>query len=545
METVSNVFVFLTRYILPFLAIWFLMLCARRLFVLGKKTPLARLVMLGNRTVFPIMTGECALGRSKLCDIRLNVPSVSRRHAILSFTKYGLKISMVSQKTEIFVNDIPVDGYAYLEYGDIIKVGGVKLELRQAQMEEVYSDSSMRRKKTVVLPTAVLTVIQILMMLSFVFYYGSELDLSIPAAYLCLIAAQWIYFALFRFSSNCAVDLLGFFLTSCGVSVAASALPSSLFKQLIAFVIGFAIFIAMNFVLRDVDITMKLRYAVGVLAVLLLAYNLLFGLNINGAKNWIQVGSLTIQPSELVKVAFIFLGAATLERLVTARNFLLFLAYAGVCIGALFLMRDFGTASIYFVTMLVIIYMRSGDLKAVLAILGVAVVGAFAIIKLMPYVADRFAAYRHVWELASTQGYQQTRTMMAIASGGLFGLGGGHANLDAVAASDTDLVFGIICEEWGLLVGLCVVACFIMLAVYVVRCVPRASSAYYAIAAVAAVSLYLFQTSLNIFGSTDLLPLTGVTMPFVSNGGSSMIASWCLLAYIRTIGAQIDRPMEV
>lgn len=82
-------------------------------------------------------------------------------------------------------------------------------------------------------------------------------------------------------------------------------------------------------------------------------------------------------------------------------------------------------------------------------------VGAGAIIALMPYVANRFATYRHAWEYAATSGYQQTRTMVAIGSGGLFGVGGGNGNLDLVAAADTDLVFGFVSEEWGLLTALC------------------------------------------------------------------------------------------
>ena len=132
--------------------------------------------------------------------------------------------------------------------------------------------------------------------------------------------------------------------------------------------------------------------------------------------------------------------------------------------------------------------------------------------------------------------------MIAIGSGGLLGVGGGNGNLDRVAASDTDLVFGIVSEEWGLLVALCCSACLLIFAAWAIRCAPRACSAYYSIAACAAGGMFLFQAALNIFGSTDLLPLTGVTFPFISNGGSSMVASFAMLAFFKAAGNTNSEP---
>ena len=141
--------------------------------------------------------------------------------------------------------------------------------------------------------------------------------------------------------------------------------------------------------------------------------------------------------------------------------------------------------------------------------------------------------YRHVWEHVDTSGYQQVRTLIYAVSGGLQGLGIGNGRLRYVAASTTDLIFGMICEELGIIIAFAVVATFAVIAVYAVRCARTAPSSFYAIAACAAAALLLFQTSLNIFGITDLLPLTGVTLPFVSQGGSSMICSWALFAFIK------------
>lgn len=536
---IQDYYLFAARFLIPLICIYLLLSCARRLFASGKNQTIARLVMQDSAVDFDITSQESAIGRSAICDIRLNLLSVSRRHAVLTYNeKFGFKISAVGN-AEIMVNDIPVDGYAYIQNGDVVELGGVKFCLTAVQDITSGGRSAPRRSKGAVFEAVMLTLFQLLAFFEIALHYQTELPVSVAAAFGLLMIGEWIYFGIRRFRGNIQIEILGLFLTTFGMLVAASAAPSSTMKLLLCAVIGVGLLSGFCFIFRDIELTMKLRYFVAGATILLLVVNLIFGENLNGARNWIRLGSvISFQPSELIKFAFIFVGAATLERLLTAKNIVLFLGFSCCCIGALFLMRDFGTASIYFVTMLIICYMRSGDIRPILVILAVAVVGAVVIINVMPYVTNRFAAYRHVWEMAADQGYQQTRTMIAIASGGLFGLGGGNGNLYKVAAADTDLVFGFVCEEWGMIAAFCICACFIILAIYAFKCTRRTGSAYYAIAACAAAGLFIFQASLNIFGSTDLLPLTGVTIPFVSNGGSSMIASWALLSFIKAIGQQ-------
>ena len=177
--------------------------------------------------------------------------------------------------------------------------------------------------------------------------------------------------------------------------------------------------------------------------------------------------------------------------------------------------------------------MRSGDFATLSLITGGAAFAGMMVLRFKPYIAERFAVWGHVWEQASGKGFQQTRTMCAAASGGLVGVGAGKGWLEGVFAADTDLVFGMLCEEWGLIIALLSVACIVTLAIFAVRCTKAGRSTFYTIAACAATSLLVFQSILNIFGSVDLLPLTGVTLPFVSHGGSSMISAWGLLAFLK------------
>ena len=254
----------------------------------------------------------------------------------------------------------------------------------------------------------------------------------------------------------------------------------------------------------------------------------------HGAYNWIKLPGFSIQPAELVKIAFIFVGAASLDKLLTTKNIYLYIGYALACIGVPILMKDFGTALIFFFTFVIIAFMRSGDIRSILFVCAAATAGAILIIAVKPYVANRFAAYRHVWEhIDDSRGFQQVRTLIYSVSGGLFGLGLGNGRLRYIFASTTDLVFGVICEEMGMIIAFSIVISFAIIAIYAVKNSKSAPSTFYSIAACSAAAMLLFQTSLNIFGITDLLPLTGVTLPFVSQGGSSMICSWALFAFIK------------
>ena len=178
-------------------------------------------------------------------------------------------------------------------------------------------------------------------------------------------------------------------------------------------------------------------------AVGLLGVTIVFGKITNGAANWIYIGSFSFQPSELAKIIFIFIGASSLDVLMTKKNLLEYIIFSAVCVGLLALMGDFGTALIFFVTFLLTAFMRSGDFKTIILAVAAAIFGVTFVLKFKPYVADRFSGWRHVWEHTQDNlGYQQARVLTYMASGGLFGVGIGNGFLKQVAASESDLVFG-------------------------------------------------------------------------------------------------------
>ncbi len=331
------------------------------------------------------------------------------------------------------------------------------------------------------------------------------------------------------------VELIAFLLTSIGLSITASVYPDGIIKQFIAVLVGIGGFVVLQWFLRDLKFCNGARIPVAVLAMGLLVFTLVFAKATNGAKNWIYIGGISIQPSELVKVAFIFVGAATLEKLQSNKSLTKFVIFAFGCVGALFLMYDFGTALIFFFTFIVIAFMRSGDIRTIVLVCTVALMGGLLVLMFRPYVANRFAAYGHVWEYFDTSGYQQTRTMIYSASGGLFGVGLGNGKLRDIFAATEDLVFGVVCEEFGMIMAGAILLSYVALLVYSIRHSKYARSSFYAICACAAASLMLFQAALNVFGVNDILPLTGVTLPFISRGGSSIISCWMLLAFIKAV----------
>lgn len=357
------------------------------------------------------------------------------------------------------------------------------------------------------------------------------------AVYAGYLVLEWAYFvvaSVFCGQNNFELEIIGFLFSGIGLTNVATVDNDYAIKQVVAIVLGLFLFIFMLIVMRRTDIVMKLRMPVAFAAVGLLVANLALAKYTNGALNWITIGGMSIQPSEFVKLAFIFVGAASLDKLQSARSLTKYLIFSFGCVGALFLMKDFGTALIFFFTFIVIAFMRSGDVRTIALVCVAALLGAIMIIYFKPHVAARFKAYGHIWELINDEGMQQTRTLIYSASGGLFGLGIGKGELRNVVFASTDLAFGMICEEWGMIVGLTIVITYAFVLLYAIKVARNTRSAFYAITACAAAGLLLFQTSLNIFGVTDILPFTGVTLPFISRGGSSVISSWGMLALIKS-----------
>ena len=524
-------------YLFPVLALGILIRCAVSLLTFRPEPEVWAWLTTPDGAHIPVTHWESLIGRGAGCDVQLGYPTVSRTHAVL--TRYddgSWTISDAHSKSGVFVNGRQT-ALSALRFGDVITMGGVNFTLipLTKEQERIQAGTRTRAGHAVhQVPTLLLlTLFQLLTAIQLILG-GCDPALELTA-FGGLIGLEWaLYLALRAFRrTGFEAETLAFFLCTMGLAVVSSSAPESLIKELLAIVAGVCVFLVVCWSLRDLERAKAVRYLAAVAGIGLLAFNLLFGVEKFGARNWIQLGGVSFQPSEFVKVCFIYVGASTLSRLMAKRNIVLFIAYSAVICACLALMKDFGTAIIFFVAFLVIAFLRSGNFATIALAIAATGFAGILVLRFLPYARNRFEAWGHVWDYALTTGYSQTRSMMCIASGGLFGLGPGKGWLKYVAASDTDLVFAFVSEEWGLIMAVLMVACIVILACFVVRSAPAGRSCFYTIGACAAVTVMVTQTILNVFGMADFLPLTGVTFPFVSNGGSSMVCVWGLLAFIK------------
>ena len=537
--TFYNVYISILRYAAPILAAILLLRCILPLVSFRREPEIWGWLCLSENNKLPITHWENVIGRSKRSDIVVDFPTVSRTHGVL--TRYddgSWTITDTDSSGGIFVNGKKISIRA-LKPEDVITIGGIDMTLQPISAKQEARLAHHRARGSSFLTglsnVLLLTLLQIFCCLGYVMGGQTDTAQSVLLGFGGIMVAQWLlllfYVCIRRVSFE--VETIAFFLCTMGMAAIAAICPGEAVKQLVAMGIGLAAFLLIGWSLRDLERAKKIRYIAAVAGIGFLIITLLFGQEYYGAKNWLVIGSFSIQPSELSKVCFVFVGASALDRLVKKRNLLMFIGYSVTVCGCLALMNDFGTALIFFCAFLVIAYLRSGSVGTLaLAITALGFAGVVAL-KIAPHALQRFASWRHIWEDPFDAGYQQTRALMCMASGGFFGIGAGKGWMKNVFAADSDVVIATICEEWGLIMVVLIILSIVALAIFAVRSAILGRSSFYTIGACTAASILLVQVILNALGTVDVLPLTGVTFPFLSNGGSSMICAWGLLAFIK------------
>ena len=495
-----------------------------------------------GRERLPVQHWEVIIGRAEDADVCIPEREVARTHAVLTRNDLGeWRINDVFARGGVWVNDIFVDDDgSEVRDGDEINLNGICVRFQDLGMEKREKLESKRagigRRYSPALTLLMLTAFQLFLLLQHSFYAEPEILSDIALGFVSLIVMEWSCYNAMRIinRSGFEIETLAFYLSSLGMSVAASSTPGDLYKQILLTLAGVILFQLSGWWQRSLQRASSTRILVALGALMLLGINVVASDVVLGARNWLEFWGFSFQPSELVKVAYVYVGAATLDRLFRRNNLYIFIGFSAICVMALALIGDFGTALVFFVCFLVVSFMRSGSIATVmLAVTGAGLAG-FLAVSARPYIAQRFASWGHVWEDIYDKGFQQTRAMSAAAAGGLFGKGAGNGWLKNIFAANTDLVFGVVCEENGLIIACCMVLAIILLSCFAVRSARSGRSAYYAIAACAAMSIFLTQVALNVFGSMDILPFTGVTFPFVSRGGSSMLSCWMMMAYLKS-----------
>ena len=538
-ETFSYVYIGFLRWAVPVLAALILLRCGLPLLTFRREPEIWAWLVMPDGKKRAITHWENVIGRSKRSDIVIDLATVSRNHAVL--TRYddgSWTIRDADSKTGIRVNGQRGTIFA-LSPEDVISIGGVEMKLQPISRKQEQRLAQLRTRAASfgdsLLNVILLTVFQAMCCMGLIIGrqmdHGADILLGFGGIVVCQWALLLLYAVIRRPSFE--VETMAFFLSTMGMAAIATVVPGETVKQLLAVILGVVTFLGVGWSLRDLERAKRIRYLAAVAGLGFLVITLLFGREINGAKNWIIIGGYSLQLSELSKVCFVYVGASAMDRLMNKRNLILFIVYSVLVCGCLALMRDFGTALIFFCAFLVIAYLRSGSVGTVgLAITSLGFAGVIAL-RIAPHALRRFANWRHIWEDPLDGGWQQTQALMCMASGGLLGLGAGQGAMHTIFAADSDMVFATLGEEWGLITVLLMVAAVAVLAVFSVRCASVCRSSFYVIGACTAGAILVVQVILNALGTVDVVPLTGVTFPFVSNGGSSMICAWGLLAFIK------------
>jgi peptidoglycan glycosyltransferase len=312
-------------------------------------------------------------------------------------------------------------------------------------------------------------------------------------------------------------------------------------------------------VIRDIKLLQRYRYTFGLIGLLLLILPLMPGIGqeINGSRIWVSIGPVNFQPGEFAKICLAvffagylterreLLGVATFRigRINTPdpKHFAPILLAVGVSLIVVVFQRDLGSALLFFVLFMVMLYVATGRGSYVVAGFSLFAVSAWLAWTQFSHVQDRVTIWLDPWQDPQDTGFQIIQAAYALAWGGVAGTGPGLGIAGRIPADESDFIFAVIGEELGLLGATAILCAFLLLAGSGLRVARRAGDGFSSLLAVGLTALIAFQAFIIIAGVIRLLPLTGVTLPFVSYGGSSLVANYVLLALLVRIADQSDR----
>ena len=317
-------------------------------------------------------------------------------------------------------------------------------------------------------------------------------------------------------------------LISVGILVIYRINPEYAYKQLIFLILGLGVMTVAMILTKNHTNYVSKRKLLMVGSVVILLVAIVFGKESGGAKNWINIGGVSVQPSELVKIVLVILLASYFANRHTFRGVMPVLAFSAICMCLLVVQKDLGAVMLYFGTTIIVYYVCTNDWLLTLSGIGAGCGGAVVAYNLFSHVRVRVAVWKNPWLDYQTYGYQIVQGLLAIASGGMFGVGIGRG----MPARHTDYIFAVICEEFGVIFGLALLAIYIVLIIRGAIIARYAKSKFHMILAFACTTIISLQGFIIIAGVIKMIPLTGITLPFVSYGGSSLLTCMTLMGIL-------------
>ena len=353
------------------------------------------------------------------------------------------------------------------------------------------------------------------------------------ALLLYLVAVQVLYRVFYKKSSILLLNHMCMLL-SIGFIMITRLNPDSAKRQFLIVAAATIIAMIIPIMIKKMTFLKKWTWFYAVAGIGLLAFVLVFGDRVNGAKININIGSFAFQPSEFVKIIFVFFVASRLyKKSAQFKDHVITTALAAVYVLILVLSRDLGSAVVFFVTYVIMLYVATKKPFYLVAGIGSGCGAAVIAYFLFSHVRQRVVAWKNPFSVYQNEGYQIVQGLFAIGTGGWFGMGLCQGSPEMIPFVKQDYMFAAICEELGGLFAICMILICMSMFLLVVNISLRIKKRFYKLIALGLGTEYAFQVFLTIGGVTKFIPMTGITLPLVSYGGSSVLSTIIMLAIIQ------------
>lgn len=405
-------------------------------------------------------------------------------------------------------------------------------------------------------PRNLLLIFEILSILLLFTFNNNNIDRYIVILFLGLILIVYISnLVLGRVSSgDNYIFLIVSMLLSLGIITIYRLSPKLGLRQLIWVLAGILVFYLTYFIIRAMR---RLEYMTGLylgLSILFFLLTIILAPSKYGAKNWIEISEgITIQLSEFTKILVIFLIASfyttfqtRLKKLNYKYTSYYLMGVIYIFVGFLFIQRDLGTAAIFIAIYTLIQYVYDENSKSILVNIGLMVVGSVTGYFLFSHVRNRVDIWLNPWtaDKVVNSARQIVQSLFAIGEGGFIGQGIGLGYPKQIAFAYSDVIFSAICEEMGVLTGIGIIMLYMLLVYRAIKIALNQEYLFYRILALSVAILFTVQAFLNIGGVIKLIPMTGLTLPFISYGGSSLISSFVALGILQVTSEDLSYKYE-
>lgn len=515
------------------------------------------------------------IGTSGSCDIRMKSSLIAKRHAIIYFYDGDWFVRAASVKNPVFVNGVEILHAIPLENMDSIGIGETNLlfvnekeTAKEAMLKyEDHSDAPTfpKGKSSYRMFGAYLCVNL------FTLIGGALLLLLLPSNQTKALKIVSLSFLVFFILSNLYYLVLPIFLknldkvlllilmqlsilgmiiqvrleliTNSASGKSPDELISNLNSQGLSLLIAYLLLPVIIVLVGRTHILEHLGTVCAVATPLLLITTLIFGngADSHGATLWISIGGMSLQLTEFAKITYLVVLASFFKNRTSRRNQFIFAAWAGVVFLLIMMLPDLGSAMILLpTTLLVYVVMTSEYLTTLFILLTGSAVGTLAF-AIFPHVQRRILGWTSLWAEVNDNNRQIVYGLQAIARGGLFGRGLGNGSPGGIPLANSDMIFSILCEELGLLTGLCIVLLFIVVWLRSAKITIASHDGYSSSLALGIGTLAFVSAAIVISGVTGLFPLTGATLPLIARGGSSVLTIVVLFAILLGLSARREK----